>query len=408
MSFFFPTREEIEKARRTTRMFGRRQSQYLPALLLLSAFLNVYLLMAPSTPPNAVTAKIQFDLSTCKQTVAALRLEAATQGKCAGQSPTERADEWSAPKDEADNDPQPAAVNDPAGGDYNGEIGWTYGLERVASKTDNTVYDPKEDDALVAGKSRYARSPVPKGSWRVRVAKDKWVTMDEVAFAYDVWFEENQIFQYTSWLGVYVQQDPSDAFAIQDMLWRVKPDLVIEVGTNTGGGAIFYATIMKAYNPNGKIVTLDVVKEPRNWNIKNAHRCVGCVVATKHPWWSDGMITYIQGRVTEKETRDKVDKFVAEAKTVLVIEDASHRYPDTLQNVESIYQWVTVGSYLLVQDTKMDRFVGQLGKKYGKLKFGPMRSVDEFIAKHSNFVIDRRFEYLLYSQHHRGFLRRQS
>jgi cephalosporin hydroxylase len=387
-------------------MFSRRQSQYLPLLLLVSAFLNVYLLMAPSAQSSAPTAKVQLDLSACKQTISELRSEIVALNKQTGQSPKEGGDEW-APK-EGDNEAQPVAAHEPAGGDYNGEIGWTYGLERVASKTDNTVYDPKDDDALTAGKSRYARSPVPKGSWRVRVAKDKWVTMDEVAFAYDVWFEENQIFQYTSWLGVYVQQDPSDAFAIQDMLWRVKPDLIVEVGTNTGGGAIFYATIMKAYNPNGKIVTLDVVPKPRNWNIKNAHRCVGCVVATEHPWWGDGMITYIQGRVTEKETRDKVDKFVADAKTVLVIEDASHRYPDTLQNVESIYQWVTVGSYLLVQDTKMDRFVGQLGKKYGKLKFGPMRSVDEFVAKHSNFVVDRRFEYLLYSQHHRGFLRRQS
>ena len=298
-----------------------------------------------------------------------------------------------------------------AGGEtYNDEEGWdSYGLQRVASKTDNTFYNPAEDAQLQsAATRRYARSPVPKGSWKVRVAPNKMVTMDEVCFAYDVWFEENQVFQYMSWMGVYVQQDPADAFAIQQMLWKVKPDLVIEVGTNTGGGAIFYATIMKAYNPHAKIVTLDVVPEPRNWNVKNAHRCENCTLIQGHPWWNDGMITYIQGRVTERETRDKVDAFVRKAKTVLVIEDASHRYPDTLRNIEAIHQWVTPGSYLLVQDTKMDRFVAGLGKRYGNLKFGPMRSVDEFLAKHKDeFVIDRRFEYLLYSQHHRGYLRRK-
>lgn len=288
------------------------------------------------------------------------------------------------------------------------EIGWDLGLARVPNKTDNTVYDPKNDAQLQAHANKYGRSPVPKGSWKVRVADNKWITMDEAVFAYDVWFEENQRFQYMNWLGVFVQQDPTDAFAIADMLYRVKPDLVIEIGTNTGGGAIFYSTVMRAYNPSAKIVTLDVVPQPRNWNFRKSFSCPGCIMGPEHPYWNDGMITYIQGRVTEKATRDKIQVFVDAATKVLVIEDASHRYPDTLENIEATYHWVSKGSYLLVQDTKMDRFVGGLKKKYGRYKFGPMRSVDEFMAKHGDkFVIDRRFEYLLYSQHHRGWLLRK-
>lgn len=298
------------------------------------------------------------------------------------------------------------AKANPAVSDDSSEEGWSLGLERRASKTDNTIYDPAEDKALQVHPNRYARSPVPKGSWRIRVGPKKWVTMDEVAFAYDVWFEENQIFQYMSWMGVFIQQDPSDAFAIQDMLWRVKPDLVIEIGTNTGGGAIFYATIMRVYNPSAQIVTLDV-KPLSNWNSRNNMRCPDCTLADKHPFWKDGTIHFIQGRVTEKPTHDAVDEFVKKATRVLVIEDASHRYPDTLQNMEAIHDWVTPGSYMLVQDTKMDRFVALLNKKYAKLRFGPMRSVNEFLTRHSDFVIDRRFEYLLYSQHHRGFLRKR-
>jgi len=189
------------------------------------------------------------------------------------------------------------------------------------------------------------------------------------------------------------------------MLWSVKPDLVIEIGTNTGGGAIFYSSIMSFYNKNHKVVTLDV-KEVSNWNARNNQRCENCIMGDKHPLWKAGNIHFIKGRVTEEATRKKVDEFVAEAKTVLVIEDASHRYPDTLQNIEAVHQWVTPGSYMLVQDTKMDRFVAGLKMKYGRHKFGPMRSVDEFLKKHDNFVIDRKFEYLMYSQHHRGFLKK--
>jgi cephalosporin hydroxylase len=302
---------------------------------------------------------------------------------------------------------------------YGTEEGWVFGLERVASQTANTVYDPAEDKALelaTTSARKYSKSPIPKGSWRVRLPKGTecgpkehpgWITMDAAMFAYDVWFEENQVFQYLSWLGVFVQQDPADAMVIQQMLWREKPDLVVEVGTNTGGGAVFYASIMRNYNANAKVVTLDV-KEVSNWNTRNNHRCDGCVLGTESSYWKDGSIHFIKGRVTEAATRAKVEEFVRAATKVIVIEDASHRYPDTLENMEAIHQWVSPGTYMLVQDTKMDRFVDAMGKKYGRLKFGPMRSVDEFLKRHPNFVIDRRFEYLLSSQHHRGWLRRTS
>eukprot|EP01062_Namystynia_karyoxenos_P002467 TRINITY_DN10875_c0_g1_i1.p1 TRINITY_DN10875_c0_g1~~TRINITY_DN10875_c0_g1_i1.p1 ORF type:complete len:449 (+),score=139.75 TRINITY_DN10875_c0_g1_i1:67-1413(+) len=299
---------------------------------------------------------------------------------------------------------------------------WIPGRERVGlsvtrpegKRTDNTVYNPADDAKLqvahASDKNAYARSPVPMGSARIRVQKtpEKWITLDEFAFAHDVFFEEWQRFSFGKWLGVYCQQDPMDAFAIQDMLWTVKPDLIIEVGTNNGGGAIFYGTIMKMYNPNGKIVTLDVKPVSQNWMTgPNARNCDGCITGEKHPLWTNSsMINFIQGDIQKRETQEKVEEFVRNAKVVVAVEDASHRYPDTLHRMNAIYKYVTPGSYMLVQDTKMDRFVSRLRKKYGGLKFGPMRAVDEFIRAQPNWEIDRRYEYYIYSQHHRGFLRR--
>eukprot|EP01064_Diplonema_japonicum_P028107 TRINITY_DN4247_c1_g2_i1.p1 TRINITY_DN4247_c1_g2~~TRINITY_DN4247_c1_g2_i1.p1 ORF type:complete len:417 (+),score=73.27 TRINITY_DN4247_c1_g2_i1:55-1305(+) len=282
-------------------------------------------------------------------------------------------------------------------------------------KTDNTFYDPEEDARLQKAhptdKNGYARSPVPMGSARIRVShspKEKWITLDEFAFAHDVFFEEWQRFSFGNWLGVKCQQDPMDAFAIQDMLWRVKPDLIIEVGTNNGGGAIFYASIMNNYNKDGKIVTLDVKPVNQNWMTgKNKDNCKECITGDVHPLWTGSdMINFIKGDITRKDIQAEVEKFVNKAKTVLVVEDASHRYPETLTRMNVIYKYVTPGSYMLVQDTKMDRFVSRLRKKYGGLKFGPMRSVDEFIRANKDWEIDRTFEYYIYSQHHRGFLKR--
>jgi len=286
------------------------------------------------------------------------------------------------------------------------EIGLQFGTELTFSKTDNTVFDPSDKHLVSAKVSRYARSPILKGAMKIRVGPNKWITLDEASFAYDVFFEENQVFQYTSWLGVFCQQDPSDAMAIQDMLWRTKPDLIIEVGTNTGGGAIFYASIMRAYNMKGKIVTLDVKDVSQNWNKKNSHRCVGCITADKHPWWNEGMIHFIKGDITTAAVQQQVEQFVSQANNIFVVEDASHRYPDTLTRMNVIYKYVKVGGYMLVQDTKMDRFVAGLKKRYGNLKFGPMKAVDRFLEANPGWVIDRTYEYLMYSQHHRGFLKR--
>jgi cephalosporin hydroxylase len=60
-------------------------------------------------------------------------------------------------------------------------------------------------------------------------------------------------------MGVALQQDPNDAFVIADMLWRIQPDLVIELGTSGGGSAHFFAHIMEAYNPNAKVIEIDSI-----------------------------------------------------------------------------------------------------------------------------------------------------
>ena len=137
----------------------------------------------------------------------------------------------------------------------------------------------------------------------------------------------------------------------------------------------------KHFSLQGKIVTLDVKPVSQNWMTgKNKDNCPGCITGDEHPLWKDSdMINFIKGDITRKDIQQQVEVFVNKAKTVLVVEDASHRYPETLTRMNAAFKYVTVGSYMLVQDTKMDRFVSRLRKKYGNLKFGPMRSVDEFI-----------------------------
>ena len=71
-------------------------------------------------------------------------------------------------------------------------------------------------------------------------------SIDEIVQGYQVLFERTSAFSYTNFLGVPLQQDPNDAFAIMDLIWRLKPDLILELGTAGGGSSFFYGTIMTA------------------------------------------------------------------------------------------------------------------------------------------------------------------
>merc|ERR1712005_42208 len=83
------------------------------------------------------------------------------------------------------------------------------------------------------------------------------ISFDDVLHAYDIMWYERRLFLAGSYQGVALQQDPSDAFAIADLLWRQRPDLVIELGTFNGGSSIFFADQMQRYNRQALLVTID-------------------------------------------------------------------------------------------------------------------------------------------------------
>ena len=288
------------------------------------------------------------------------------------------------------------------------------GIPKKPFRKRHLKYDPSRDRAyqnMIYGEgNRTYKALTPNPSMMIQVRPKRIITLDEAVHAYDLWFEETAAFNRLSWLGVSMQQDPSDAIAIQQMLYHIKPDLVIEVGTNTGGGAIFYSSIMRTYNASAKVLTLDI-KDVSNWKDgaktgSELKQCDRCVMGNEHPYWTDGGIHFKIGKITNKpdcQFMAEIRKFVEELnpQTVVVIEDASHQYRDVKVNIEALHSFVTPKSYLLVQDTKIDRLFR------GRIR-GPLLAIEEFLAGHPNFSVDRRYEWLMYSQHHLGWLYRNS
>jgi cephalosporin hydroxylase len=231
------------------------------------------------------------------------------------------------------------------------------------------------------------------------------VKVDDILHGYQIIFESAALFTYTNFFGVSLQQDPSDAFALMDLLWRLQPDLLIELGTAGGGSAFFYAMIMTAYNPSAHVITMDP-KRLEDWNLAKVRQiCSHCVSGRDTALWNSDTIHFLPLLPTDSNTTALVDEYIErwKPKTVLVMDDSNHLTQIVRGNIETYARYVTPGSYLIVQDMKMERL-------YGNTKTSPPRAVREFLKSPmgQDFEVDRTFEYYLYTQHAGGFLKRKT
>ncbi len=241
-----------------------------------------------------------------------------------------------------------------------------------------------------------------EGQQMIPLEGGRQVPLDDILYGYDVLFETQRLFARTRWLGTVSSQDPIDAWVIQEVLIDIQPDIIIELGTYKGGGAVFYASIMKFYadeKPNAKIITVD--PSPAIDISK-----VGMKI------WNEKVVQ-IQGMPTDPVILKTINSFVEEARSenpdivVMVIEDSIHYYQVVMDNIQTYWKFVTAGSYLLVQDTKLKR-IGDAGITPGYAEGNnPQRAVLDFMRDYeAYFEVDRTREYLYYTQHPGGWLKR--
>jgi len=236
------------------------------------------------------------------------------------------------------------------------------------------------------------------------VVNGKTLTFDDIIYGYDVMFENLALFSHTMWHGVSVQQDPSDAFQLSSLIWREQPDLLIEIGTNTGGGAIFYASVMREYNPDSLVLTIDPKDPAVDW-AGSVQGCPACKDVRCTKIWHSKNVQFIHGYSSEPKVLAQVEQIVPRFKKVIVMHDGSHFYHDVLKDLQSYDKFVQVGSYMVVQDTKMTRMYSKhFNNKY------PLGAVQDFMQTtgRGRYVIDKQYEFLLYSQHHNGWLRKMT
>lgn len=196
------------------------------------------------------------------------------------------------------------------------------------------------------------------------------------------------------WLGVPVIQFPQDLVALQEVIWRVKPDLIVETGVARGGSLIFHASMLKLLGNGGKVVGVDIDIRPHNRDSVESHPLAGD-------------ISLIQGSSVAPETVAQVEKHVRAAKRPLIILDSNHTHEHVRQELELYAPFVGKGSYLIVFDTVIELMTpSEIGDRPWAPGNSPMSAVDDFLKTNKRFEIDQEIDAkLLISVGPRGYLK---
>ena len=186
----------------------------------------------------------------------------------------------------------------------------------------------------------------------------------------------DQKYAYTfSWMGRPIIQLPEDMVRTQEVIYRVKPDVIIETGIAHGGSLIYYASLCKAMD-KGRVIGVDIEIRPHNRQAIEAHEM-------------KPLITLIEGSSTDVEIVSKVKSLVNPGETVLVILDSCHTKQHVADELEAYYPLVTPNSYIVATDGLMkdlsDVPRGSLDWKWDH----PTAAAAEFAVQHPEFVLEQ-------------------
>lgn len=193
----------------------------------------------------------------------------------------------------------------------------------------------------------------------------------------DAWLRSGWDTKYVysfAWMGRPVIQLPEDMIRIQEVIFKIKPDLIIETGVAHGGSLIFYATLCKAME-TGKVIGIDIEIRPHNRKAIEEH-------------FLSPYITLVEGSSTDDIIVDQVRNRIKPSDRVLVLLDSNHTYSHVLAELEAYSKMVSVGSYIVATDGIMEYVVGAPRTNADWATNNPKKAAEKFVADNTDFVIE--------------------
>ncbi len=195
-----------------------------------------------------------------------------------------------------------------------------------------------------------------------------------------IWLREITRHKYAynfSWMGRPIIQLPQDMIAMQEIIWVVQPDLIIETGIAHGGSLIYYASLLEMLGGDGYVLGIDIDIRAHNRE-----------TIETHPMFK--RIQMIEGSSVSDEVATQVAEHSRDKKSVLVALDSDHTHEHVLAELNIYAQHVTRGSYIVVFDTLLEDMPGDLVKDrpWGPGD-NPKTAVRQFLSGTNDFMIDK-------------------
>ena len=196
-----------------------------------------------------------------------------------------------------------------------------------------------------------------------------------------------------TWLGIPIIQFAEDIVVMQELIWKLKPDVIIETGVAHGGTAIFYSSVLELLG-KGRVIGVDI--EIRKYN----------EVAIKSHFLSK-RITLIQGSSVDLEVIKQVRSHIKPTDKVLVTLDSNHSYEHVTKELELYSPLVSADSYIVAMDGSQEwAWDLPAGKKEWK-EDNPLRAIKDFLKKNPEWEVDPYYTRLMVTANPSGFLRRK-
>jgi cephalosporin hydroxylase len=197
------------------------------------------------------------------------------------------------------------------------------------------------------------------------------------------YYRADRTWTRTSWMGVPTRKLPLDVWIYQEIVAELRPSLIVETGTRFGGSALFLAHLCDLLG-HGSVVTIDIDADAQ----------------PEHP-----RVAYLNGSSTSPAIVEQVREMLPAGGHVLVILDSDHRQRHVTAEIAAYADMVTVGSYLIIEDSNAG---GNPVHNEEVPDAGPMGAIRDFLSSDGRFAPDRSREKFFFTFNPSGYLRRGS
>ena len=187
-------------------------------------------------------------------------------------------------------------------------------------------------------------------------------------------WDNKYVYSFT-WMGRPLIQLPEDMLRLQEVIFSLQPDVIIETGVAHGGSLVFYASLCKAFG-KGRVIGIDIEIRPHNRQAIEAH-----------PLFH--LITLIEGSSISPEVVQSVKANVKPNETVLVLLDSCHTKGHVAAELKAYSDLVSIDSYIVAMDGIMQDLVGAPRTQADWSWNNPQAAAREFVQTNPNFVIEQ-------------------